>query len=189
MALQDELVKRNISKYRLSQMAGVPYMTINDLCNGKSSIEKCNALTIYQIAKALRVTMEELIESSLAPRPSFEIFKSNVCHRLKALGDINFLLETLSGPDIRNYQKRKWYPECLYLLAMVDYLSRIHHIPLCKDFEDLRAMRLSEVIYPSSVLSLAIAGHDEEQKRQALEESIPEFRRFNIVESEIRNVI
>lgn len=57
-------------------------------------------------------------------RCSFELFKSNVCHRLKEQGDIDFLIETLKEDMIRQYYDKKWYPESFYLLAMVDYISR-----------------------------------------------------------------
>lgn len=56
-------------------------------------------------------------------RCSFELFKSNVCHRLKEQGDIDFLIETLKEDMIRQYYDKKWYPESFYLLAMVDYIS------------------------------------------------------------------
>lgn len=36
-------------------------------------------------------------------RCSFELFKSNVCHRLKEQGDIAFLIETLKEDMIREY--------------------------------------------------------------------------------------
>ena len=47
-------------------------------------------------------------------RCSFELFKSNVCHRLKEQGDIDFLIETLKEDMIRQYYDKKWYPESFY---------------------------------------------------------------------------
>ena len=64
MALQNLLDARDISKYRLSQMSGVPKTTIMDICSGKSSIENCNAKTVYLIAKALNCTVESLLQIS-----------------------------------------------------------------------------------------------------------------------------
>jgi len=122
-------------------------------------------------------------------RCSFESYKSNVCHRLKKLGDIEFLIDALESDEIRIYYQRKWYPESLYLLAMVDYISRINSVALCEDYNDLRKQKLSEVIYPSSVLALAAAKKNDAPKRQAIKEAIPEFMRFNIVENDVRNVI
>ena len=189
MVVNELMERAGITKYRLAQIAHIPYMTVNDICNGKTSLGRCNAETVYQIAKAFNVTVEELLEAAKEQRCSFSIFKSNVCHRLKELGDIDFLLQTLSNDDIRRYYEKAWYPECLYLLAMVDYISRLNQIPLCSDYDDLRSMKLSEKVYPSGVLALALAEKNDAPKEAAWKEAIPEFKRFNIVENEVRNVI
>lgn len=59
----------------------------------------------------------------------FELFKSNVCHRVKDRGDIPFIVETLKSNEIRNYYDKEQYPQAFYLLAMVDYLSRENNCP------------------------------------------------------------
>lgn len=187
--INDILKQRKITKYRLSKDSGVPYTTINDICNGKAQLEKCSAETIYKIARILEVPMETLIEPYLAKRSDFELYKSNVCHHVKALGDVEFIIETLERNEIRTYYQRKWYPECFYLLAMLDYLSRINNIPRCTDYEDLRSCKLSEPIYPSSVIASYAVSLNPEIKEQAFQESIPEFKNFNIVETDIRNVV
>ena len=69
MDLQTLLEQRNISKYQLSKISGVPKTTIMDICAGRSSIERCSARTVRQIAKALHCTMEELMELST---PSYD---------------------------------------------------------------------------------------------------------------------
>ena len=61
MTLQNLLEQKNITKYHLSQISGVPKTTIIDICAGKSAIEKCSAKTIRQIAAALNCTMEEIM--------------------------------------------------------------------------------------------------------------------------------
>ena len=58
MNLQEYLDSRNITKYRLSQVSGVPKTTIIDICSGKSSLQKCSARTVQQLARALDCTME-----------------------------------------------------------------------------------------------------------------------------------
>ena len=189
MVVNELMERAGMTKYRLAQTAHIPYMTVNDICNGKTDLGKCNAETVYRIAKVFSVTVEELLEAAKEQRCSFSVFKSNVCHRLKELGDIDFLLQTLSNDDIRQYYEKAWYPECLYLLAMVDYISRVNQIALCSDYDDLRSMKLSEIIYPSGIVAMALAKEDDAPKKKAWEEAIPEFRRFNIVENEVRNVI
>lgn len=61
MTLQAILDNKNITKYHLSQISGVPKTTIIDICSGKSSIEKCSAKTVWQIAKALQCPMEDIM--------------------------------------------------------------------------------------------------------------------------------
>ncbi len=134
-------------------------------------------------------TTAELQFQNVPLHNSFELFKSNVCHRLKALGDIDFLMEVLSKDTIRCYFDRKDYAESLYLLGMVDYISRVNQIPLCTDYNDLRQCKFAKPIYPNGILCKCFAFKSDEPKKQALQEAIPEFLRFNIIESDVRNVV
>ena len=120
-------------------------------------------------------------------RPSFELFKSNTCHMLKNLGDIPFLMQLLKSNQIRTYYEKKWYPEALYLLAMLDYLSRLHNVPICKNYNDIRRVKLEQPLYPSSVLLLCKIRRSEAPKQACLHTVIPEFMRFNIIENDVRN--
>ncbi len=186
--LNEHMESKKLTVYRLSKESGVPYTTVSDLCNNKVNLRKCSAETLYRLAKALGVSMESLIEPDMEQRCDFELFKSNVCHRLKTLGDTAFLIELLEQDKIRLYHKKKWFPESLYLLAMLDYLSRLSGIALCTRYDDLRNTKLGTPLYPASVLALAAVTNSEEQKRKAIASAIPEFIRFNIVECEVRNV-
>lgn len=127
-------------------------------------------------------------DGSYGRRCSFELFKSNVCHSLKRLGDIGFLAAVEENGDIWEYYKRGWYPECLYMLAMVDYISRENGIALNPKYDCLRCRKLSETVYPAGVLVLCAVSKSDTPKKEALEEAIPEFLRFNIVEAGIRDV-
>ena len=72
---------------------------------------------------------------------------------------------------------------------MLDYLSRENHVPLCSDYDDLRSQKLEKPIYPASILAICAAAKDDTALKQAEQSAIPEFRRFNIIENEVRNVI
>jgi len=62
----DELLKKNhITKYRLAILSGIPHATLNDICSGKTRLEKCSAETVYKLAKALDVSMELLTQSGI----------------------------------------------------------------------------------------------------------------------------
>ncbi|HIW93209.1 MAG TPA: helix-turn-helix transcriptional regulator, partial [Candidatus Flavonifractor merdipullorum] len=58
MMIDDLLRERNMTRYRLAVTAGIPHATLNDICSGKTRLEKCSAETVYKLAKALGVSME-----------------------------------------------------------------------------------------------------------------------------------
>ena len=119
-------------------------------------------------------------------RYSFELFKNVICHRIKREGVIDFLIGALETDEIRKYFHLGWYPESLYLLAMMDYLCRLQKLPLCSRYDDLRSKKLSDPIYPSSILVLsAVSRNGDEIKAKAHQNAIPEFLRFNIVEGDL----
>lgn len=62
MTLNEIIIKSGMTKYRVAKKSGVPHTTLNDLCNGKTRIEKCSAETLYRLAKNLNVSMESLYE-------------------------------------------------------------------------------------------------------------------------------
>lgn len=194
MSINELLEQKKISKYRLWKESGVPQATISDICTGKTRIEKCSAETIYRIATVLDVSMESLIAPAIQSadeerrRPSFEVFKSNTCHKVKDMGDIPFIIQLLKTNQIRELYEKKWYPEALYLLAMLDYLSRENNVPICKNYNDIRNSKLQRLIYPSSVIILCKMMKSDAPKEECIRLAIPEFLRFNIVESEVRNV-
>lgn len=194
MALKELLRTHNMSVYQCAKESKVPYTTLADLINGKTKISRCSAETVYKLSKVFHVTMEELLENyagemlDVPDRSSFEIFKSNICHLVKDKGDIDFIIDILRENEIRMYWNRKWYPECFYLLAMVDYLCRENDLPICQDYEDIRKHKLSEPIYPRDVMIAVKLNPALDERKSSWDNAIPEFLQFNIVEGEIRNV-
>ena len=188
MNVNEIINQKHLTQYRVAKDSGIPYMTLNDICSGKTRLDKCSADTVYKLAKTLNVSMEELLDPYLLPRPSFDLFRSNVCHRLKELGDIDFLIDTIESDDITTYYKRAWYPESLYLLAMVDYISRINNVPLCNSYNDIRKVKLKSPVFPSGLIAASAVAKDDRILEKAMAASIPEFMRFNIVENDVRNV-
>jgi hypothetical protein len=128
------------------------------------------------------------MDIELEYRPSFELFKSNVCHSVKDMGDLDFMINILESGRIRELYDKQWYAESLYLLAMLDYLSRENSFPLCDEYDDLRRAKLKRPIFPAGILALCALYNNDELKAESLREAIPEFIRHNIVEAEVRNV-
>jgi transcriptional regulator with XRE-family HTH domain len=184
MIINTLIQQQNITKYKLAKKANVPQTTVIDICSGKAKLENCSAGTVYKLAQALNVTVETLLEH----RPLFDVYKSSVCHHVKEMGDIAFILKVLESNEIRRLYQKHRHLESLYLLAMVDYLSRINNIPVVMDYNDLRGARLREPVYPISVHVRCIASGNDEAKDESRLNTIPEFLRHNIIEAEVHNV-
>jgi transcriptional regulator with XRE-family HTH domain len=188
MQINELLTERGITRYRLSKESGVPHSTLKDICLGKAKIESCSGETLFRLARTLGVSMETLIADAVERRPAFETFKSNVCHSVKDMGDIEFLIDVTKSDSVFAYIEKRWYREGLYLLGMADYLCRENNLPLDERYSELRRAKLSEVLYPAGVLIMCAALNSDAPKERSLKEAIPEFLRHNIVESEVRNV-
>jgi transcriptional regulator with XRE-family HTH domain len=188
MVINELLGQKGMTKYRLAKESRIPHTTVLDICSGKVNIKKATGETLYKIAQTLGVSIEDLLEDSMEYRQGFEAYKSSICHLVKNVGDFAFIVNSLKSGEIRRLFNKKWYPECLYLLAMVDYLSRENGLPVCSEYSDIRATRLSETIYPSSVVAMSVLSRSNKPKQDSHMQAIPEFLRFNIVESEVRNV-
>jgi len=184
MSINALLKQKNMTRYRLSQLSGIPKTTVLDICNGKAQLENCSSGTLFKLAKALAVPMESLLE----PRPDFEAYKSHICHKVKRLGDLDFIIETLKADEVRVLFNKGWYIESFYLLSMVDYLSRENGLPLVENYNGLRSARLKKTVYPAGVHLMSMASGSDRYKENCLKEAIPEFLRHNIVEAEVRSV-
>ena len=186
--LEEILKQKNMSVYQCAKQSGIPYTTVSELVRGKTKLEKCSAEVVYRLSKLLDISMERLIADSVEIRSDFEIFKSNVCHKVKDCGDLDFIISALKADDVRRYWSKKWYPEAFYLLAMIDYLCRENNIPTCNKYDDIRSQSLKSPLYPRDVLMATRLSPSLDRRAECVKTAIPEFMRFNIVESEIRNV-
>lgn len=181
--LKTFLQRKNISIYALSKECGISYSSLHYIVNGRTPYENCSVQVFKSIADALNVSMNELYEECQYTKDDFEIFKSNVGHRIKERGQLQFLQETLCSDIVEDYWNKDLRLPALYLVAMVDYLSRLNEIPICTKYHEYRSYRLTEPVYPMSYWA---------QKRfdvsYELENVIPEFERFGIMEGGIFDV-
>ena len=60
--LKDYLKEKKISIYALAKKSEVPYSTLNDLCNGKVSIDNCKFGMVKKLADCLDLTLDEIVE-------------------------------------------------------------------------------------------------------------------------------
>lgn len=136
----------------------------------------------------MNLATKELIVDSIEPRADFEIFMSNVCQFVKDNDELDFIVTTLQEDEIIRYWNKKWYPEAFYLIAMVDYLSRANEIPLCTKYNEIRSHSLKEPLYPRNVMLAVKFNSELDVKERCRREAIPEFLRFNIIETDVKNV-
>jgi len=72
MRINEIIMESGLTKYRVAKVSGVPHATLNDLCSGKTHIEKCSGETLYRLAKALNISMETLLESAMEEKARLE---------------------------------------------------------------------------------------------------------------------
>jgi len=104
-------MEHNISMYRLSKESGAAYSTINDLANGRVDVDNCKVSLLFQLANALKLTMDELYA---------------VCHR-----DLTVYSNTYDT-EIKVSVKNKTY------YADFDYEGVSSHIKVCEAGADYR---------------------------------------------------
>ena len=115
MDLQTLLDQRQITKYHLSKVSGVPKTTIMDICAGRSEIERCSAKTVRQLAKALDCTMEDIMELS-SPYDSATGLPKDKSYHESSMEEIRWR-RTVSSLGLRllqssdGYQQRRGQPD------------------------------------------------------------------------------
>ena len=57
MNINDLLEQKQMSKYKLSKVSGVPFTTVSEITTGKTKIKNCTGENLYRLAKALDVTV------------------------------------------------------------------------------------------------------------------------------------
>ena len=190
MELSTLLERKNITKYRLSKLSEVPQTTILDICSNKSKIDKCSALTLFKIASCLNIKVEDFFTKevdNISPK-EFDVFKSSVCHEYKNSNKKELVDKIASSNEIEKLFKEKKYAKAFYLLALIDYICDTNKIKRIEKYEKFRCLSLLDPIFPQGILLLDKTFKTNKYKKKALKEAIPQFKNFNIIESDIENV-
>ena len=190
MNLTNLLSLKNISQYKLAKMSNVPQTTISDICLNKTSLEKCSGITLYNIASSLNISIEDLLlkQVDLISPQEFDVFKSSICHMVKENKPEQFIEKITTSDVVEKLFNDEEYAKCFYLIAMVDYLNKSINKKSDNSFDIYRKYSLYSPIYPASVILYDSIMDTNEHKKEAFKSSIPEFKRFNIIEKEIENV-
>lgn len=125
-------------------------------------------------------------EANIFIRRDFEVFKGNVCNAVKQQGAFAFIKNILLSGVVERYWNEENYLHAFYLVAMVDYLSRLNDISLYTKYNEIRHYQMEKRIFPLSISIEATAMKKDPD--DMIDDAIPEFLRFNIVEGDIFNV-
>ena len=91
------------------------------------------------------------------------------------MGDKETILYILKNKEIEKYKNNNDYIRCLYLLSMVDYLSKKNDIPLVSDYDSLRELKLKKPF---------LVGQADNN-----DNCIDEFVKHNIYEGDLYDVV
>ena len=182
MMIKQYLDDNRISIYKVANNAQVAYPTVFNIVNGKVDILNCSLGVVKKIADAINLTIDEII--TLCDKDhSFALFRSEQCHLVKRMGEIDYVIYLLESNKVNHYWKLDMKVEALYLLAMLDYLCKRNELPICQDYNKIRKYKLEKMIFPADTeLAQKLLGKD--SYKEALDHAIPEFLEYNIVEHE-----
>lgn len=125
-------------------------------------------------------------EKNMYTSQDFEVFKGNVYVRIQENGPLDFISKILVSNVIEEYWNDQNTLYAIYLLAMVDYLSKMNGVPLYSKYDYMRKYKLKDRIYP---LSITISAKiDNKSEEEYIDDAIPEFLKYNIVEGDTFNV-
>ena len=184
------LNSKNLTLYKLEKASNLSHATLSDLFHEKTDAQRCSCALIHAIASALGISMDELYAilsyEDLSPvcfNESFDLFKSNVCHELKALGFKDFLRKHIRDNSVLTYFHEGKKLESLYLLCMIDYLCTEHGLPVIEEYDAVRQYKLDKLYVPKSVYLLL---QTKSAKISSLyKQSIPSFLAHNILEADV----
>lgn len=176
------LFENKMTRRELSRKSEIPYSCISDICNLKADIKNISFINAVKLSNALNIETNEVL--TLQTQYDFESYRSDIQHEILRLGQLNFLLKTLKSNIIQDMYKYNLKMEALYLVSTIDYLSRMNNISLVNTYDKYRKLKCKNVIFPKDLLL-----GSENEKKKAIQDSIPEFIEHNIVEVDFLNVI
>ena len=187
MNFKELLAKKKVTGYELAKNTGIPYMTINDLINGRTIIQNVSLKHALAISDFLNIDIQELNKLDTIKPIEFRYFRNNLLSDLKRNKPLDFAKKIISNKEIDYYYKNNSKEYAYYLLALVDYIFRIENEEIyIKRYNKLRKEKLNHPFFVGSKL-VGFNTIEEAEKKLNIQ-VIPEFKHFNIIESNIFNI-
>ena len=206
MYLNELMNACHMSRAELSARSNIPESTLRDILNGKAQLDRCEAATLYNIAYALDVSVEDILEgywdalerdapariavhddSSLM---NFYVLADSMLGRLRATGDLAFIDGIDQNGWIERLYQGREYRCALFLLGMLDYLCRKNGVRQVARYDEYRKARLDRPVYALSTLNVDNEdGAFQRARTEAENSAIPELGRYGIymTEEDIRH--
>lgn len=187
MTFKKFLETKNISLYKLAKDTKIPYSTLSDLANGKTTFDNITLKHAVDLSNYFRISCKELLKFKNDEKEDFRYFRGNVLHSLKREGPAQFVNTVIKKKYIDYYLKNNEQEKGLYLLALIDYLIRINDLePYISRYNEYRKKKLDSPFFVGSTL-VCFATIQEAEKELNIT-VIPEFKKYNIIEENVFNV-
>ncbi len=208
MYLNELMNDCHMSRAELSARSNIPESTLRDILNGKAQLDRCEAATLYNIAYALDVSVEDILEgywdalerdapsrTSVHDENSlmnFYVLADSMLGRLRATGDLAFIDGIDQNEWIERLYQGREYRCGLFLLGMMDYLCRKNGVRQVARYDEYRKARLDGPVYALRTLNVNDDdGAFQRARTEAENNAIPELGRFGIymTEEDIRHPV
>ena len=186
----------------------MPESTLRDILTGNAQLDRCEAATLYSIAEALDVSIEDILlsywdeleeanapdtfavheEGTLMP---FYLLVDATLSKLHKEGDLAVIRHIRANEWIEQFWDGGLYRAALFLLGLTDYLCRRNGVKPDSKFDACRNARLDRAVYALRTLEENDdACAFEDARCYAENNAIPELTRFNIymTEDDIRQM-
>ena len=206
MYLNELMNDCHMSRAELSARSNIPESTLRDILNGKAQLDRCEAATLYNIAYALDVSVEDILEgywdalerdaparTSVHDENSlmnFYVLADSMLGRLRATGDLAFIDGIDQNGWIERLYQGREYRCALFLLGMMDYLCRKNGVRQVARYDEYRKTRLDGPVYAMNTLNVDNEdGAFQRARTEAENSAIPELGRYGIymTEEDIRH--
>ena len=208
MFLNNLMNSRNLTRAELSASSNIPESTLRDILNGKAQLDRCEAVTLYNLAYALDVSVEDILEDyweELAlgraahtripvhddhSLMNFYVLADSMLGRLRATGDLAFIDGIDQNEWIERLYQGREYRCALFLLGMMDYLCRKNGVRQVARYDEYRKARLDRPVYALRTLNVNDDdGAFQHARTEAENNAIPELGRYGIymTEEDIRH--
>ena len=169
-----ELKKQKLNIRTCSVKSGIPYATLYPIIKGQVDIGTCSYYTVEKLARVLGYRPDQIVYR----KEDFQTFRNNLHHEIKR-NDLQAVLRIIEQEEVEYYRFHSDYIKMFYLVATVDYISRMHDIPLCDKYNDIRNMKLEKTFYVGDSAFL----------KSNKESGLSEFEKYNIIEGDLYDAV